>query len=133
MKRLVPLIVLACLALGVIAAVVLKGDGLPRSFVMTLSADLTSSGGGRTYAGTLDVAGDQVSGTGHYEFSRETRTEYDCVLANGAWSGVSGGPCQIPVTIPASRAQLADAVKDGSIVPMARCGHRQLCYAIVAR
>ncbi len=133
MKRLIPLIVLACLALGVLAAVVLRGDGLPRSFVMTLSADLTSSGGGRTYAGTLDVTGDQVSGTGHYEFSRETKTEYDCILANGTWSSTDDGTCQIPLTIPATRTELADAVRSGSIMPTASCGHKQLCYAVVAR
>ncbi len=132
MKRLIPLIALACIALGAVGVIAFRGDGLPRAFSMTLSADLTSSGGGRTYAATLDVDGDTVAGQGSYTFSRETTTTTDCTLSNGVWSGADGA-CEIPLTIPTTRAELASAIADGSIVPLERCMHKQLCYELTAR
>lgn len=132
MKRLAPVIVLACIALAGICVVLVRGDGLPRSFAMTLTADLTSSGGSRAYKAVLDADGNVLTGSARYTTSRETTTTFDCALADGAWSSATGA-CEIPLSIPATRAQLASAIKEGSIAPAASCQHKQLCYDMTVR
>ena len=102
---------------------------------MTLNADLTSSGASRVYTGTLDIDANRMTGTGHYESDpgRSERVTYECVLTNGVWSDATGEPCQIPVVIPSTRAELATAISEGTIVPSASCQHKQLCYDIAVR
>jgi hypothetical protein len=136
MNRLIPLIVLACVIVAAIGVVIVRGDGLPRSFVMTLDADLTSSGASRTYAATLDVDGTGISGTSRYvsDSGREERIEYACALAGGRWTNAEDGEaCLIPLVIPTTRAELADAIKDEEIVPSDTCTHKQLCYGMLPR
>lgn len=132
MKRLIPLTVLACIALAAIGVVLLRGDGLPGSFTLTLSADLTSSGGGRMYAATLDVDGDTVTGESSYTTSSRETMHMACALRDGVWSDGSG-TCPIPLTVPSTRAGLSEALRSESIVPLASCGHKQLCYELTAR
>lgn len=134
MRRLVPLFALTCIALAAVALLLLRGDGLPETFTMHISADLTSSGSSRIYEATLYGSSHSLTGTSSYVSDPGTgeREAYSCSLTQGIWlDSLTNEPCPIPTELPSDRRSLATAVAEGTLVPLASCTHRQLCYEIL--
>ena len=134
MKRLLPVFVLACIAIAGCVLLVFRGDGLPSDFRMLVTADLTSSGASRSFTATLYGNPHSLTGASTYETDpgRSAREEYACALTQDQWlDSVTGEPCLIPIDIPADRSALANALASGMLVPIASCMHKELCYEFV--
>ena len=108
---------------------------LPPSFTLNLTKDDSSSGGTRSYVGTIVFANDALAKASEKYIGlpgsgKSQRFEYDCIAINGAWVGTTTPACKVPVAPPLTKDGVMEAIKSGAMKPAASCVHGDLCYAV---